>query len=131
MKKLQTLILIFILLTTTVPSSMGASGSTKFTVGGTVALSEDLQTVPDSTTALSTTDTWIFQITIVNTTGSAATITMQDRATSPKTLLAAVSIAANTTYVIAFPEGQKMKNGITWSAGTTSALQGSIKAKRI
>lgn len=128
-KYLASLALILILGSALLPI-FAASRST-VTQFGPVALNSDLQVVPDSTTALSTTDTWIFQLTVANTTGSAVTFTVQDRATSAKTLLAAVSIAANTTYVIAFPEGQKMKNGITWSAGTASALHASIMARRI
>lgn len=108
----------------------GASGSSKFTNGGTVALNEDLQTIPDSATDLATKDTWVFQLTIVNTTASGVTLVIADKATVPKTLMT-VTIAANTTYVIAFPEGQKMKGGLTWQAGTASALNGSIKAKRL
>lgn len=108
----------------------GASGSSKFTNGGTVALNEDLQVVPDTTTDLTTKDTWIFQLTIVNTTAGGVTFIMADKATSPKTLMS-VTLAANTTYVIAFPEGQKMKGGITWWTNTTNAVNASIKAKRL
>ena len=108
----------------------GASGSSKFTNGGTVALSEDLQDIPNSSTDLATKDTWVFQLTIVNPTASGVTLAIADKATSPKTLMS-VTIAANTTYVIAFPEGQKMKGGLSWQAGSASALVGSIKAKRL
>lgn len=108
----------------------GASGSSKFTNGGTVALNEDLQDVPDSLTALATTDTWVYQMTVVNTGGSAITFTVQDRASSPKYLFV-VSIPAGSTYVIAFPEGQKMKGGLGWGASSPNSLVAAIKAKRI
>ena len=124
-------LLLFLILLFLFPGGLkSASNSTKVTFGRTL-LSTDLQTVPDSSTALSASDTWIFQIVVTNTTGTAATFTMTDRASSPKTLLPAVSIAANTTYIIPFPEGQKMKGGILWLTGTTSALTASIVAFKI
>jgi len=131
-KKTGALILALVLTLTSVSLPIfAASGSSKFTNGGTIALSEDIQVVPSVTTDLSTTDTWVFQIMVTNVTSSAATITVQDKAATPRYLLPTVSIAGNTTYVIGFPEGVKMKSGITWSTGTASALQASIKAKRI
>lgn len=118
------------LINSPIPVAMGASNSTKFNVGN-INMSQALQVVPDSTTSVSTTDTWIFQITVANTTGSAVTFTVQDRAGSPKSLISAVSIAANTTYVMAFPEGVLMDDGFTWSASTASALHASVNARRI
>lgn len=130
MSKIFAVLLVALCLIGSPSLGWGASGSSKFTNGGTLALNEDLQTVPDTTTDLSTKDTWIFQLTIVNTTAGTVTFVMADKATSPKTLMS-VTIAANTTYIIAFPEGQKMKGGITWFSGTVGALNASIKAKRL
>lgn len=118
------------LLSIIAPLVDAASASTRFQSPGTRVLDRALQTVPDTPTALSTTDTEIFQLTLGNTTASACTFTMADRATSAKTVMAAVSIAANTTYVLAFPEGLYMSNGITWSSGTASCLTAGIKALR-
>lgn len=112
------------------PVAMGASNSTKFNVGN-INMSQALQLVPNATTSVNTTDTWIFQITVANTTGSAVTFTVQDRAGTPKSLLSAVSIAANTTYVLAFPEGVLMDDGFTWSASSSNALHASVNARRI
>lgn len=123
------LVLILVLLTASYPV-IGASGSSKFTTG-TIALSADIQVVPSVATDLTSTDTYVYQLMITNITGSAATITILDKAATPRYLLPKTSIAANTTYVIAFPEGQKMKGGITWSTGTASALQASWRAFRI
>lgn len=129
-KLIASLCLFFISLGAIAPLLVASSGSTKFATG-TTALNADIQVVPNSSTALSSTDTYIYQIVVANVTGSAATFTMTDRATSPKTILAAVSIAGNTTYVLAFPEGLKMKGGIMWSSNTASALNASINARRI
>jgi len=108
---------------------LGDSGTTRVTFGRR-QLSGDLQFVPDSATDLSTTDTWIFQI-VLSTGGSGTTISIYDKATSAKYLLNGVSIAANTTYVITFPEGVKMKNGVTWSAGAASTITASIVAFKV
>jgi hypothetical protein len=111
------------------PPLYAASRSTLNTFGRT-QISQDLQIVPDSATDLTTTDTWIFQLTVTNTTASAVTFTVKDRATSAKTLMS-VSIAANTMYVVVWPEGQKMKGGINWLSGTTGALTASLVAFKV
>lgn len=120
-------VLLFSLL---IPIIEGASNSTRFTPPGRTQLSMSLQVVPDSTTDLSTTDTDIYQLTVTNTTGSACTLTITDKQASVKSLLDAVSIAAHTTYVIAWPEGAFMDDGVSWSAGTASCLHASIKAMK-
>jgi len=107
---------------------VGASGSTRFTYGNT-AMTDSIQVVPTSPTALSSTDTYVFQVTVANVTGSAATITITDG--TGKYLLAATSIDANTTYVLGFPEGVKMTSGVTWSAGTSNAIQASLRSRRL
>ncbi len=107
---------------------IGASGSTRFTYGNT-AMTDAIQTVPTSPTALSSTDTYVFQVTVANVTGTAATITIVDG--TGKYLLAATSIDANTTYVLGFPEGVKMTSGVTWSAGTSNAIQASLRSRRL
>ena len=131
MRKLfASILLAWALLVSLTPLSLADSLTTRNTYGRS-QLASDLQVVPDSTTSLSTTDTWVFQLTITNVTGSAATFTMSNRATSALDLFKTVSIAANTTYIVSFPEGVKMKNGISWSAGTTSALNASVIAFKV
>lgn len=109
------------------PPLYAASRSTLNTFGRR-QVSQALQVVPDSATDLTTTDTWIFQLTITNVTGTAATITLTDKNTSPLDLMKTVSIPANTIVVVAWPEGQLMKGGINWVSGTTSALNASLVA---
>ena len=62
------------------------------------------QSVPTSTTTVTGVDAYLKQITVTNTTGSPVTFTLADKQASPVAVLSAVSIAANTTYVIRFAD---------------------------
>lgn len=86
------------------------------------------QTVPSSLTDVTTTNTVIYQLTVANKTGTAATLLIQDRQGTSKTIIPTVSIAANTVYVIAWPEGTYCTGGMKWQAGTGSALDAEIVA---
>lgn len=90
-----------------------------------------LAVVPNSATDLSTTDSIIYQIVIANMTSGAITITITDKNTTPLDLMKAVSIAAFTTPVVAFPEGVLMKGGINWVASGASSLNGQIFGLKI
>ena len=109
-------------------TSQGASNSTKFVRHGSREVARNGVVVPSSATDLTTTDTDLYQITIANTTASACTFTLADKQTSAITHMSAVSIAANTTYVIAFPEGLYLKGGMTWSSGTATCLYATVSA---
>lgn len=74
-------------------------------------LTRGLQVVPSSLTDVTSTTTVLYQLVVANTTGSAVTFLVQDKASTPKTLIPTVSIAANTVYVIAFPEGTYLTGG--------------------
>lgn len=80
----------------------------------------------NSLTPVTTADTWVFQITIANKTAGAVTATVQDAQGTPVCILCAVSIAANTTYVIAFPEGQKFESGLSVQASANNSLNYSL-----
>ncbi len=86
-----------------------------------------LSTVPSTLTDVTTSDSWLFQITVANKTAGTVTLTVQDKASPAKSLLSAVSITANTTYVIAIPEGVKMTGGIAWQASAGNSLDAEIK----
>ncbi len=75
------------------------------------------QSVPTSSTAVTTSDAYLKSVTITNTTGSAVTFTLSDRQASPVAALSAVSIAANTTYVVSFPNLYWCPGGFTVTAG--------------
>lgn len=76
-------------------------------------------------------DAIIYQITVANTTAGALTFTVQDKDGTPSEVMDAVSIAANTTYVIAFPFGEPMVGGINWVAsgvGLKASIYGYYRA---
>lgn len=79
-------------------------------------ITEGLQAVPKIAADLTTTTSWIWQLTFVNTTAGALTVTVADKNTVPLDLLDTVSLAANTTTIYSFPESVKMIGGINWVA---------------
>jgi len=97
---------------------------------GQSQIPDGLKVVPNSAADLTTTDTWIFQIVVANKTGSAVTFTVKDKQSTPLELFNAVSLAANSITVAAFPEGVKMIGGVNWVAGTASALIAEVYAFR-
>ena len=90
-------------------------------------LSETIQAVPTGATDLTTTDTRIYQISVANTTAGALTITIKDRQSSAKNVCTAVSIAANTTYILAWQEGLFLDDGLNWIA-SGAGLEASVTA---
>jgi hypothetical protein len=62
------------------------------------------QAVPTSLTVVSVADSYLKSITVTNTTASAVTFTVQTA--GGVAILSAVSIAANTTYIVSWPDGQ-------------------------
>ena len=72
--------------------------------------------VPTSTADVVTGDVRVNVITLTNTTGSAITVTVSDKQTSPLDFLTAVSVAANSTYVVEIPDMRLFPGGVSWSA---------------
>lgn len=73
--------------------------------------------VPTSAmTDVVTSDVRLAEITLTNTTAGALTVTVQDKQGSPLAFLSAVSIAANTTYVVETPGLRYMPGGVSWQA---------------
>lgn len=91
----------------------GASPTIYQPTEGTGLVQIKPQAVPTSTTVVAASDAWIQGITIINTSAGALTVTVASRETSPVSLLEAVSIAANTTYVVSVPYGHWMPQGFT------------------
>lgn len=77
------------------------------------------QAVPTSSTPVVTVDAYLQTVTVTNTSGSAVSFTLADRQGSPVAVMAAVSIAANTTYVIAFPSLYWCPSGFSVLASAT------------
>jgi hypothetical protein len=88
---------------------------------GQVTLPEGLSAVPTSLTAVSSVDSWIFQITVNNSTSGSVTFTVQDQQGTPQQLVGE-TIPANTVQIISFPSGVKMIGGIKWVAGATGVI---------
>jgi hypothetical protein len=65
-------------------------------------------------------DVIIFQITVANTTAGAVTYTLEDG--NSNQVLAAVSIAANTSYIAVWPEGLRMLKGALHTAGGSGLI---------
>ena len=102
-------------------ASLSSSNFKAFPLG----FSEAIQTVPTNAADIATKDAMLWQIHVVNTTAGALTITMTDKQATARYILPAVSIAANTAYVVSWPEGLFCDDGINWVA-SGSGLQASI-----
>lgn len=95
---------------------------------GQKQVSAALQVLTNTATAAVSKDCLIYQLTLNNKTAGAVTVTVTDINATPLDLLTTVSIAANTTYVIAFPEGQLMVGGFKWSASANTSINASVVA---
>lgn len=77
------------------------------------------QAVPTSAQTVSTYDAYLKEVVIANTTASAITFTLADRQGTPIAVLSGVSVAANTTIIVAFPNLYWCPGGFTVVAGGT------------
>ncbi len=75
------------------------------------------QAVPTSTTVVAATDAYLRQVVVTNPTAGAITFTLCDAQASPICLVAAASIAANTTYVVVIPQLYWCPLGFTVTSG--------------
>lgn len=73
---------------------------------------------------------WIDQLSFVNTTAGAVTVTVSDAQNSALSFLNAASIAANTTYIVNLPGGMRFDAGATWVAGSNSAITAYARTSR-
>lgn len=89
-------------------------------------LTGGLSVVPNSATDVSTTNSYICQVSVANVTGGAVTFTVTDKASSAKTLIPTVSIPANTVIIMNWPNCVKMTSGISWTAGAATSLHAEI-----
>lgn len=80
------------------------------------------QGVPTSTTTVAAVDAYLKGITVANTTSGALTFTLCDKQGSPVCVLTAVSIGANTTYVIHWPTLYWCPGGFTVAASSTGLI---------
>ena len=71
---------------------------------------------------------WVDMITLANKTAGAITVTAADVRGTPLDLMTAVSIAANTTYVIALPGGLRFEGGLTLAASADDSINVKFRA---
>ena len=93
------------------------------------ALPRLMTAVPTSLTDICTTTAHVYQVHVSNTTAGALTFLLQDKQATPGQLVPSVSIAANTAYILTWPEGQQA-SGISVQgsgAGLQVAFVGSYK----
>ena len=108
-------------------ASLSSSNYKAFPLG----FSAEIQLVPAVAADLATKDAMLWQLNVVNTTAGALTITMTDKQATPRYILPAVSIAANTAYVVSWPEGLFCDDGINWVAsgvGLQASVVGTYRA---
>lgn len=99
------------------PKQVGVSGTDN---GGPL-----LQAIPTSAADLSTTDTFLFQLSVTNGSGGALTITLKDIQGTPIEAMKATSIASGATPIYSWPEGLFFKGGLNWiasGAGLTAGI---------
>lgn len=73
--------------------------------------------VPTSPADVVAFTTFLFQISVANTTASPITFTVKDKQTVPLNIIPTQSIAANVTVVFSWPEGLKCLGGVNWTSG--------------
>jgi len=91
------------------------------------SVSEAIQAVPTGATDLTATDTRLYQLHLCNTTAGALTVTIKDKQSTPRNLLTAYSVAANSYVTLVWPEGVFLSGGLNWIA-SGSGIEASIAA---
>jgi len=86
--------------------------------------------IPATLADVYTKNIWLSEITLTNKSAGTVTVTVQDKQTTPREVLAAVSVAANTTYVIRF-DARYCPGGVSWSASSGTAIVGYLRGKRL
>lgn len=89
---------------------------------GTVDVQITPQAVPTSTTVVAAKDAYIKSVTVANTTSGALMVSLCDRQTTPVCALTAVSIGANTTYIVTWPTLYWAPGGFTVIASSTGLV---------
>lgn len=85
-------------------------------------LPQGLSVMPNSLTDVETTNSVIFQITLINTTAGGVTVLVQDKQATPKVLVPTSTVPANSVSILAFPEGVLMTSGFSHQAGAASSI---------
>ena len=100
-------------------------------VPANVAIYENVPSlIPAVAADVVTGDIWLEEITLANKSGSTVTVTMVDKQGTPREILPAVTIAANTVYVIGF-KARYSPGGVNWVATSGTAVVGTVRGKRL
>jgi len=91
-------------------------------------VSVGLQTVPNSATDVTVTDTLLFQLSVANKTAGPVTLLIQDKQSPAKTLIPTLSMSANSIFMCDWPHGVLLLGGMRWVANTANALDVEIVA---
>lgn len=102
------------------------AGSTVYKQTYEKSVNPALQVVPNSGTALTSEDTLLFSMYVSNTTGGAVTLLVVDG--NSRQVIPTVSIPANTVQFYQWNDGIFCPGGITWTAGSASALHAAVTA---
>ncbi len=95
-----------------------------------VKLDSKGQRIPTGAADLTVKDTWVYQIVLSNTTGTAATVTIKDKQATARYLENARSIPANSSLVLTYPEGVLLSGGMNWVA-SANAIDAFVLAFRL
>ncbi len=85
--------------------------------------------VPATGTDVWTASVWVEEITLSNITSSAATCTIKDKQETPRSLMEAVSVPANSIVSARFT-ARYMPGGFTWSCSSGTAIIGFARVRR-
>lgn len=85
--------------------------------------------IPATATDVHLSSFHITEITLSNVTAAPVTVTITDKQSTPVALYSAVSVPANSVVAQRF-EGRWMPGGVTWSAGSASAVVGSMRGHK-
>jgi hypothetical protein len=86
--------------------------------------------IPNVAESLWTTNTWLEEITLINTSANPVTVTINDRQAVPMPVIPpAMSLAAGEMYVIRFG-ARYCPSGVTWVASANNSIVGYIRGKR-
>jgi hypothetical protein len=95
---------------------------------GLKQLTRGVRLVPAVAADLSTTDTWLYQLSVSNKTAGAVTIQVLDKAATPRNVVPTVSAAANSVMIMTWPNGIKLTGGMRWVASAADSLEAEVVA---
>lgn len=86
--------------------------------------------MPSSTADVIVGNFWVTEITLANKSMSSDTCSVLDKQGTPREIVPAVPIAANTVYVIDF-QARSAPGGVAWFCTTGTGVIGTLRGKRL